>query len=631
MIPDADMDGLRISDDLTLPLDAVTQTFALLAIRGMGKTYTGAKLAEEMVKAGLPVAVIDPIGVWWGLRLAADGEGPGLPVVVFGGDYGDLPLPDGSGAAIADLLVAERIPVVLDLSLMRKGKQVAWVTEFAERLYFKNRDPLHLILDEADSWAPQRAVRGQERCLGAIQDLVRKGRARGIGVTLITQRPAVVSKDVLTQTQVLVTLRLVSPQDRKAIDAWVEAQGTREQRDDMMASLASLPIGDAYVWSPGWLRVFQRVTIGRRETFDSSATPTMGGAVARPTGLANIDVDRIRAALGEVVTEPMAENPAALRARIAELERRLADRPAAERVVERVEVAVPTIPPWVRELVVDIGRHVSAAGDAATELADAIDDVERTDEPWGAGLRAPVTNGNTPATPPAGSANDPGAAPPPIPFRLAEPIPLGTSRSRSFAVTPSPDDAADLEGDGETMAVAKASVGLEVNGVDLPPTAVRILRTLTDVGAPLRLAHVAALSGMSHRGGAFAKHVADLRRAGLIVGAGPGIVATTAEGRTAVDLARGGSARRLTGEEIRARWHGVFSANARAMLGRLAEVYPEAASRSDLAASAGMAARGGAFQGYISELRDRELVDLAGAGMLRLNAGDHYPIEDNAR
>ena len=32
-----------------------------------------------------------------------------------------------------------------------------------------------------------------------MEDLVRRGRARGLGITLITQRPAVLNKDVLTQ------------------------------------------------------------------------------------------------------------------------------------------------------------------------------------------------------------------------------------------------------------------------------------------------------------------------------------------------------------------------------------------------------------------------------------------------
>ena len=46
---------LNVSPDLQLPADAVTQTFALLAVRRAGKSNAAAVMAEEMHDAGLPV------------------------------------------------------------------------------------------------------------------------------------------------------------------------------------------------------------------------------------------------------------------------------------------------------------------------------------------------------------------------------------------------------------------------------------------------------------------------------------------------------------------------------------------------------------------------------------------------
>jgi DNA helicase HerA-like ATPase len=145
---------LHLSKDLRLPVEAVTQTLAILAKRGAGKTYTAAVMVEEMLKAGLQVVIVDPIGVWWGLRSSADGQREGLPIVIMAGEHGDLPLEMGAGERIADVVVAEGLSVVLDLSQFRKAEQIQYVTDFAERLYHKNRQPLHLILDEADAFAP---------------------------------------------------------------------------------------------------------------------------------------------------------------------------------------------------------------------------------------------------------------------------------------------------------------------------------------------------------------------------------------------------------------------------------------------------------------------------------------------
>ena len=64
-----------------------------------------------------------------------------------------------------------------------------------------------------------------------MQDIVRRGRKKGIGCTLITQRPAVLSKDVLTQCEVLCVLRLVHPVDgyvSPRLGVRFEAPGDRE-------------------------------------------------------------------------------------------------------------------------------------------------------------------------------------------------------------------------------------------------------------------------------------------------------------------------------------------------------------------------------------------------------------------
>src|ERR1043166_823800 len=114
-----------------------------------------------------------------------------------------------------------------------------------------------LVIDEADAIAPQKPYKGEERMLGAAEDIVRRGGQRGIGSTLITQRSAVLNKNVLTQIQLLIVLRTISPQDLAAIDAWIDVHGTEDERKILKGSLPSLPTGDAWFWSPGWPTVDQ--------------------------------------------------------------------------------------------------------------------------------------------------------------------------------------------------------------------------------------------------------------------------------------------------------------------------------------------------------------------------------------
>lgn len=318
---------LNISSTLALPLEAITQTFAILAKRGAGKSYTASVMAEEFVRANLPFVVLDPTGAWWGLRAGADGKSAGLQVVILGGLHGDVPLEPTAGKLVADLVVDQPGWYVLDMKLFRsKGEQDRFATEFAEHFYrrkMRHPDPVHMFVDEADSFAPQRPMRGQERMLGAFEDLVRRGRINGIGLTLITQRAAVLNKNVLSQTECLIALQTTSPHDRDAIKAWAEGHGTAEQIKTLMQSLSKLGQGEAWIWSPEWLCLFEKVQIRERRTFNSSATPKAGAKRIEPRALAAVDIDALRTMMAETIERVKADDPALLRKRIAELEKQV--------------------------------------------------------------------------------------------------------------------------------------------------------------------------------------------------------------------------------------------------------------------------------------------------------------------
>jgi uncharacterized protein len=323
---------IEISESLSLPLDTVTQTLGIVAKRRMGKSYLGRKLAEQLFEAGQQIVILDPKGDHWGIRSAANGKGPGLPVVILGGEHGDVPLEAGSGEVVAKLVVEESVSILLDLSSFRKHEVATFSTAFLENLYRlkareQYRTPMMLIIDEADAIAPQRPQKGEERMLGAAEDIVRRGGQRGIGCTMITQRTAVLNKNVLTQVQILIGLRTIAPQDLDALNAWIDVHGTDAERKELLASLPSLPQGDAWFWSPGWPSadgIFQRVHVAPIETFDSGATPKPGEKRIHPKHLADVDLDALRKQMADTMERAKADDPRELKRQIADLKREAA-------------------------------------------------------------------------------------------------------------------------------------------------------------------------------------------------------------------------------------------------------------------------------------------------------------------
>lgn len=108
------MKYLHISNDVKIPLDVVTKRLAFVGTTGSGKSYGAMKLAEELLGSGIQVIVLDPVGIHWGLRLSADQKGPGFPITVFGGLYGDVPITPQSGSLIADVIIDKKISAVID-------------------------------------------------------------------------------------------------------------------------------------------------------------------------------------------------------------------------------------------------------------------------------------------------------------------------------------------------------------------------------------------------------------------------------------------------------------------------------------------------------------------------------------
>jgi hypothetical protein len=285
-------EGLRISRDLSLPLEAATWTFADLGIKDSGKTYDAGDLAEEFLKDGVPIIVLDGMGIWWGLRIGADKKGrpdprkPGMPVVVFGGDHRDLPIPTRieRGREVVDTerlelmakaILEAGISAVLDTSEFSKNMQRRIVAVFVNEVYHLNAryGVRHVFIEEADMWCMQKVVGDAAASVGAIDDLVRRGGNFNLGCTLISQRPAVVNKDVLTQASCLLIHRVVHDIDKKAVAAWVRSMVDPDDKKfkKWFDSLKGLDNGEAWVWRPqNPFPIFQKIKFRPRETVHAS-------------------------------------------------------------------------------------------------------------------------------------------------------------------------------------------------------------------------------------------------------------------------------------------------------------------------------------------------------------------------
>jgi hypothetical protein len=548
-----------------LPLDFVTESSAILAKKGAGKTNALVVLLEEVAAAGVPVVSVDPKGDHWGLKAGSEGHpGAGLPIVVFGGLHHDVPLEPTGGALVADLIRDRGLSAVLDVSEFTIGERARFLTAFADRLYrFDSHEPMLLGLEEAHEYIPQ-MVRGEEaRMVGAFERLVKLGRSKGLGVVMVTQRSASLNKNVLTQVDNLFVMRTTSPQDRAAVTAWLDTNADRSVLDN----LGGLQTGEAVLVHPARGEPL-RFRFRMRRTFDAGETPKVGERRREPATIADVDLEAIAAAMADTIERSKADDPKVLRATIADLQKQLAARPVEE-VVREVEKVVEV------PLLSDDDRLVLAEIDGMLRGLAAV-------LPLHTGILEKIA----PTTPSPRSESKP--------VRARELVP-----HESAPTTPRP---APTAGEARGSDSDRARLGKAERAI--------LAGLATHGGMPHK--RLALIAGYSPSSSGFKNPLATLRRLEYAIGGGDHIQITPA------GVAALGDFEALpTGEALIDYWmeHPQSGKAERAILGALIDAWPSPLTHNELAARAGYEPTSSGFKNPLAKLRRLELAHGGGTAI----------------
>jgi len=252
--------------DLSLETNAFEgRSVAVLGISGSGKTNTAAVLIEELLAQGLPMTIVDIEGEYYGLKEQYD-------LLIAGrSEHAELEIGPDNAAQLAEISVRRGISVILDLSDYTEDEQYAFLVAYFQSLWDvagKERKPYQIILEEAHEWVPQGTRTPLKQLLSRI---ALRGRKRGLGIILMSQRSAKVEKDVLTQVPLLFLHKVVHPVDLKVYKDLIPRPGPQVE-----AMVDALQTGEAVI------KFNQNITaahIRLRHTFHAGATPTLGKTI----------------------------------------------------------------------------------------------------------------------------------------------------------------------------------------------------------------------------------------------------------------------------------------------------------------------------------------------------------------
>lgn len=536
---------------IVLDLSTFLRTRLLVtANSGGGKSWLLRRIAEQLF-GKIQVLIIDPEGEFASLR-----EKYGYVLV---GQGGETPADVRSAPLVARKLLELKASAVCDLFEMKARDRHTWVRLFLDSLIDAPKTlwhPLVVIVDEAQMFAPEKG-QGESEASEAMKSLASRGRKRGFGPILATQRLSRLDKNV----SALMLNRLIGQHFEDVdVDRALDLLSIAGKTARLEAAQ------EMRLFEPGTFYAFGRALCLERTLFRvgpiETTHPDVGAEVQAPAPPpAPEKVRKLLPALADLPkqAEDQAKDMTTARRRIAELEGQLRARPVqiepkVERVVERVEIPILKAGDVERleKAVVTMaqaGAQIQASG---VEISGALRSARQRPAPM------PV---RAVARPPA-----------PTPMRRDPPAAL--------------------------------------NNGSLARAERRILTVLAQYPSGRTKTQVAVLAGYAVNGGGFNNSIGALRSRGHLVGDKQQLQITDA------GMATLGQWDPLpTGRDLIDYWLRELAKAERSALAVLVDVWPEALTKEDLAARAGYEPSGGGFNNALGKLRTLELIQ--GKGELK--------------
>lgn len=227
--------------DLHFPLDFVRDKTFLTGMTGSGKSWTAGLLMEEINRVGLQFVCFDVLGAHDGLATLSNVES----LKPSNGETVNM-------RGLIDRLKREPTSFVIDISGLPLDKQQSLVSDYCEDLLTAQLGKgIMTVFEECQDFVPQQ---GKPVSAEGIIRLCKLGRQNGYGVCLISQRPASVSKDALSQCSVYMIHNLVNHRDLKAVEDQMGFGADRTQVKKLLGGIASASQGEVVCYSPSYFR-----------------------------------------------------------------------------------------------------------------------------------------------------------------------------------------------------------------------------------------------------------------------------------------------------------------------------------------------------------------------------------------
>lgn len=271
---------MTLSIGVELPEDHITQKCSIFGVTGTGKSNGVGVILEEYCKKKMPFVCIDVLGAHYGLATK-------YPVIIYGGKNGIEMDREIMGDYYAQLVFSadeHHLSFIFDFSEWNDFEMQLWMSEFLNRLFelhASDRKPRHIFVEEAEVFFPQVNYDEGKHSLLAGNKVMKRGRALGLGMTLISQRPQDVNKKTLSQSQCNFLLHLEGVPEMKVVREMLRSE-EKDRRDELINIVTNADKGECLLYSPQWIGKPKSFKFRLRETFHAGYTPKLNEVIHEP-------------------------------------------------------------------------------------------------------------------------------------------------------------------------------------------------------------------------------------------------------------------------------------------------------------------------------------------------------------
>lgn len=268
--------NIILGSRIHFPLELIYQVVFIGGKRGSGKSYSSAVVMEEFNRLGLQFVCFDALDAHGHL-----GELDGVEVIS----------PDKKETInmnkLTDKLKKTKSSLVINMAKMGLEGQQKLIAEYCEAMLltdFEGRGVM-TFFEECQDFVPQL---GRPESFNPLVRLCKLGRAKGYGVTLISQRPAAVSKEALSQASIYMVHNVINTKDLDALKEQLSFGTDKATIKRILNGITFAEAGEMVCYAPEFFKDNGYVVVGKvdrpRRTEHKGrnidVTPNIGGFTA---------------------------------------------------------------------------------------------------------------------------------------------------------------------------------------------------------------------------------------------------------------------------------------------------------------------------------------------------------------